>query len=210
MLHREAHSLLLVLRYRGKTLPSYSGLLFTLCLYSLAFGLTYDLCRDPRNPVAPLRRHSTAHSDDVTSVRFAPNSSSNGQAKLLSGSTDGLICISDANQEDEDEAVEYTGNWGCSVARAGWLHGSGSPRVWARSDMETVSLWSSEVHFNLSMGFILSTVLIIFQLDLLQNADRERLAHVHAALPWVTDYIVECHSSRRRGGAMHVFVGSSE
>lgn len=65
--------------------------------------------------------------------------------KLLSGSTDGLVSISDANQEDEEEAVENVGNWGCSVARAGWIRGSGAARVWARSDMETVSLWSDEV-----------------------------------------------------------------
>lgn len=106
------------------------------------------LCRDPRNPVAPLRRHSSTHSDDITSIKFSPQGSSE---ILLSASTDGLVCTSNPREEDEDEAGLHVGNWGCSVSKAGWMsrHGSATgstnPACWAASDMETLGLWSDEV-----------------------------------------------------------------
>lgn len=100
------------------------------------------LDRDPRNPVAPLRKHTSTHSDDITSVQFSPNSSSS--AVLLSASTDGLVALSNPNEDNEDEAVLNIGNWGCSVARAGWVE-NGDGLAWASSDMETLSLWNSEV-----------------------------------------------------------------
>lgn len=103
--------------------------------------------RDPRNPAVPLRAHTYTHSDDITAVHFlrSPQSSSIRNV-LLSISTDGLLCTSNADETDEDEAGLQVGNWNCSVAQAGWVHGrSGSPGVWASSDMETFSLWSGEV-----------------------------------------------------------------
>ncbi|KAH8113298.1 WD40 repeat-like protein [Phellopilus nigrolimitatus] len=144
---------------------------------------------DPRNPVAPLRRHSSTHSDDITAVHFAHSGST---AALLSASTDGLVCTSNPLEEDEDEASLSVGNWGCSISKAGWVHGGDSangPKVWAVSDMETISMWSDD-------------------LDIIQNVDRDRFAYPDAALPWVSDYIIDCHSSRR--GSFHVFTGSNE
>jgi WD40 repeat protein len=97
---------------------------------------------DTRSPGGALRSHSQTHSEDVATVRFAP-----GRRLLLSAGTDGLVCTSDPDQDDEDEAGVHVGNWGCSVARAGWIEGAqpGKPAVWAASDMETFSLWSEEV-----------------------------------------------------------------
>ncbi len=66
---------------------------------------------------------------------------------LLSASTDGLLCTSNPAEDDEDEAGLNVGNWGCSIAAAGWIGGEGSARAWARSDMETVSIWTGEVNF---------------------------------------------------------------
>ena len=97
--------------------------------------------RDPRSPVAPLRVHSSTHSDDITSLHFYRNGST-----LLSASSDGLVCTSNAEEADEDEAGVHVGNWGCSIAQAGWLHDrAGRPGVWASSDMETFSVWTGEV-----------------------------------------------------------------
>lgn len=104
--------------------------------------------RDPRNPAAPLRIHSYTHSDDITAVHFlrSPHAHSTPHNVLLSISSDGLISTSNADEADEDEAGLHVGNWGCSVAQAGWVHGrSGTPGVWASSDMETFSAWSGEV-----------------------------------------------------------------
>lgn len=104
--------------------------------------------RDPRSPAAPLRVHSYTHSDDITAVHFLRSShlTAGSQNVLLSISTDGLISTSNSDEADEDEAGLHVGNWGCSVAQAGWVHGrSGNPGVWASSDMETYSAWSGEV-----------------------------------------------------------------
>lgn len=98
--------------------------------------------RDPRNPAAPLRVHSSTHSDDITAVHFSKSQSN----VLLSASSDGLVCTSNADEDDEDEAGLHVGNVGSSVAQAGWINGTdGTPTVWAGSDMETFSTWSDEV-----------------------------------------------------------------
>lgn len=73
---------------------------------------------------------------------------------MLSASSDGLICTSDADQDDEDEAGLQVGNWGCSISQVGWIHSSSStgPKIWASSDMETFSTWTGEVRFAFSSG----------------------------------------------------------
>lgn len=111
--------------------------------------LTCLLLRDPRNPAAPLRSHSSTHSDDITAVHFlrpSLRSPSPDHRVILSCSSDGLVSTSNADEDDEDEAVMHVGNWGCSISQAGWItQNSLPPRVWAGSDMETFSTWSDEV-----------------------------------------------------------------
>ena len=56
--------------------------------------------------------------------------------------------MSNADEDDEDEAIIQVRNWGCSVSQTGWIHeqsGSKSASVWAASDMETFTIWTSEV-----------------------------------------------------------------
>ncbi|VDC06271.1 unnamed protein product [Peniophora sp. CBMAI 1063] len=140
---------------------------------------------DHRSPAAPLRSHASTHSDDVTALHF---SRSQGTARqVLSASSDGLLSLSNADEEDEDEAVVHVGNWGCSVAQAEWMpNGEGA---WASSDMETFSTWSAE-------------------LDPRANVDiREPSLHT-PQIEWVTDYLIGCHASER--GGMSLFVGSNE
>lgn len=146
---------------------------------------------DPRFPVVPLRSHSSTHSDDITALHFR-HERSPGEHKnmLLSVSSDGLVCTSDADEPDEDEAVLHVGNWGCSIAQAGWMSpgSNGSAAAWASSDMETFSVWSNEM-------------------DLVQDLDI-RSPSIHTPqLTWVTDYLIGCHRSARD---LHLFVGSNE
>ncbi|CCM03383.1 uncharacterized protein FIBRA_05513 [Fibroporia radiculosa] len=147
---------------------------------------------DPRNPAAPLRTHSSTHSDDITVVKFSRQSNS----VLLSASSDGLLCTSNAEEVDEDEAALHVGNWGCSIAQAGWiLKQNGSSSVWASSDMETMSIWSDE-------------------LDLVQDIDI-RLPSVHREdSTWVTDYVIGSHNHsnifREADNDLSLFVGSNE
>lgn len=105
---------------------------------------------DLRNPDKPLHRpHASTHSDDITVLKFRPTGLANAGAEnvLLSGSTDGLVCTSNADEDDEDEAGINVGNWTCSVSQAGWISAGPStgPKAWAASDMETFSLWNEEV-----------------------------------------------------------------
>lgn len=78
---------------------------------------TYTRCRDVRNSTAPTHISTSAHSDDITSLSYHPST----PHLLLSASTDGLLCTTDAREVDEDESTVDVGNWGCSVAKAGYV-----------------------------------------------------------------------------------------
>ncbi|TBU39158.1 WD40 repeat-like protein [Dichomitus squalens] len=154
---------------------------------------------DPRSPAAPLRTHSSTHADDITAVHFyrpsAFSTSGNGNV-LLSVSSDGLVCTSNAIESDEDEAGLHVGNWGCSIAQAGWLHDrAGRPGIWAASDMETFSVWTGE-------------------LDRLQDVDIRQPSVHRQDLTWVTDYLIGCHATANPLGEadndLCVFAGSNE
>lgn len=108
--------------------------------------------RDPRQPAVPIRTHSSTHSDDITTLSFHPSTFS--PPLLLSGSSDGLLSISNAKEDDEDETVIHVGAWGPSVSQSGWYtnpDNNTSLGIWAASDMETFSLWSDQVRKNLSL-----------------------------------------------------------
>ncbi|ORY28763.1 WD40-repeat-containing domain protein [Naematelia encephala] len=104
---------------------------------------------DMRNHKTPAYSHASTHSDDITHLSllpptssFLPSSSSFPSRLLLSTSTDGLVALSDLKEADEDEAVQAADNWGQSIAGAGcYLHRRGL-KVWARSDMDGVCVWS--------------------------------------------------------------------
>ncbi|KAH6915545.1 hypothetical protein BKA70DRAFT_1259249 [Coprinopsis sp. MPI-PUGE-AT-0042] len=168
---------------------------------------------DPRNASTPLRTHSQTHSDDITVVQFAPLGltiksplssdpsildselspiSSAASVGLLSASSDGLLSLSNANEDDEDEAVLVTSNWGCSIAQVGWI---GKEGIWASSDMETFSTWSCELEQRLNVNI--------------------RQPSLHGDLTWVTDYTITCHAAadeeaRMKRPLLSTFVGSNE
>lgn len=123
---------------------------------------------DTRKPSTPMYAHSSTHSDDITQLSFLPSlrsssylpplppssSSTNPTPSLLllSASTDGLVALSDAKQEDEEEAFYGAENLDGSVASAGTYvvdvkdEGKKDGRrkglsVWARSDMDSMGTW---------------------------------------------------------------------
>ena len=108
--------------------------------------------RDPRQPAVPLRVHSSTHSDDITTLSFHPEGDGTARRNIiLSGSSDGLLCTSYADEDDEEEAIVHVGNLGSSISQAGWIHGAnyGYPDqagIWAATDMETFSTWTREVY----------------------------------------------------------------
>ncbi|KAG8921692.1 hypothetical protein FRC01_000118, partial [Tulasnella sp. 417] len=107
---------------------------------------------DIRNPRTPLYQHESTHSDDITNLRFKPTSSpsSNENPILLSASTDGLICLSNAREQDEDEAGLHVGNWGKSVSKCDWMQNGSA--VWSASDMETFAVWDGEMNPTYDFG----------------------------------------------------------
>jgi WD repeat-containing protein 89 len=145
---------------------------------------------DPRQPAAPLRTHSSTHSDDITVIQFSPDTNI-----LLSASSDGLISLSNPEEDDEDEAVVQVANWGCSISQAAWIpSSSNTPRIWASSDMETFSIWSD-------------------QLDPIHSQDIRAPSLHTGQRTWVTDYLITCRSqsqSREGEESLSVFVGSNE
>lgn len=113
--------------------------------------------------------HSCTHSDDITAVHFLKSHAGRSYPNiLLSASTDGLLCTSNPDEDDEDEAGLHVGNWGCSVAQAGWIYGkTGSPGIWSSSDMETFGVWSSEVYT--SHNFDNACILIFYLIQARSN-----------------------------------------
>ena len=125
---------------------------------------------DARRPTVPIFSHTSTHSDDITSLHFHPTISN----RLLSASSDGLLTVTNTAEQDEDEAIEHVVNWGCSVAQAGWYHDG----VWAASDMETFSLWTSE-------------------LDKVSEPNFKEIAP-RVQYSWEPDYLIGCNRSRDR------------
>jgi WD repeat-containing protein 89 len=133
---------------------------------------------------------------------------------LLSVSTDGLVCTSNPDEDDEDEAGLNVGNWGCSIAQAGWVNGhSGSPGIWASSDMETFSTWSSEVSRK-STAIYATFLITLTQLDRILDIDIRHPTVHRQDLTWVTDYLIGCHNNavvpHNRDNDLSVFLGSNE
>ncbi|KAF8966452.1 WD40-repeat-containing domain protein [Flammula alnicola] len=145
---------------------------------------------DPRQPATPLRTHGSTHSDDVTALSFAPNKDpSTNHNIILSGSSDGLLCTSNADEDDEDEAAIQVGNWGCSISQAGWIQDD-SAAIWAASDMETFSTWRSDLDQLLSLDI--------------------RAPVLHNGRTWVTDYLITARSTSTCNPKLSIFTGSNE
>ncbi|KAK4144361.1 WD40-repeat-containing domain protein [Dichotomopilus funicola] len=91
---------------------------------------------DLRTPSNPRAQYNEGHSDDITTLTYSPTHPSH----LLSGSTDGLLNLTDTLVPDEDDAVLATFNHG-SVHRAGFL--VGTTEVFAASHDEKFALYDT-------------------------------------------------------------------
>jgi len=96
-----------------------------------------------RNPEKISVEFVESHNDDITQVQFHPTSPS----KLLTGSTDGLICNFDLNVFNEDEELISVINSCSSINKAGYF-GTNREYVYCLTHDETFSIWNaSEVHY---------------------------------------------------------------
>ncbi|KAL2199366.1 WD40-repeat-containing domain protein [Corynascus similis CBS 632.67] len=91
---------------------------------------------DLRSASAPRIQYNEGHSDDITELAY----NTSCPTHLLSGSTDGLLNLTDTLVADEDDAVRATFNHG-SVHRAGFL--PGATEVYAASHDEKFALYDT-------------------------------------------------------------------
>jgi len=85
--------------------------------YSQVYNIPKSL-RDPRQLIAPLYKHSSTHSDDITTISSHPAVWS---SLVLSGSSDDLLTIPNP---DEDEAMLHVRSWSISTSHADWYYSS--------------------------------------------------------------------------------------
>ncbi|MBW0533820.1 hypothetical protein O181_073535 [Austropuccinia psidii MF-1] len=90
------------------------------------------------NHKIPFSTYHQSHSNLITSTSFAPQSIHH----LLSASTDGLLVTYDIRISNEDDAIMSIANLGASIALTHW--NSDNQLIWAATDMETLSVWSSD------------------------------------------------------------------
>nr|OQO31334.1 hypothetical protein B0A51_02108 [Rachicladosporium sp. CCFEE 5018] len=75
------------------------------------------LIYDMRSPAQPIRSYAESHTDTITQLAWHPTQSN----LLLSGSTDGLVSIFDANIPEEEDALMQVLNPRSAVHCAGFL-----------------------------------------------------------------------------------------
>ncbi|QRW02060.1 WD40 repeat protein [Ceratobasidium sp. AG-Ba] len=131
---------------------------------------------------------------DVTQLEFHPTLGSGAPGGLLlSASADGLLALTSVDEPNEDEAVQYVGNWNTSIAHVGWTVrpeeiAGGDPmnfKVWAASDMQTLSVWSDELALEHDYGDLRRTKIPqTWESDYLINAQWFGYTH---AMPWETN-----------------------
>ncbi|XP_072169715.1 WD repeat-containing protein 89-like [Diadema setosum] len=85
-----------------------------------------------------LGTYKECHSDDITQVKFHPTKSSS----LATGSTDGLVCVFDTSQNNEEDALVTTLNSDSSVSRIGWC-GTNSEYLYCLTHTDTILIFDA-------------------------------------------------------------------
>ena len=73
-----------------------------------------------------------SHSDDITTLKFHES-----KKQLLSGSTDGLVCVYELDTLTDDDVVQIIKF--DSISTCGFI---GSDYIYATSHMESMGVWS--------------------------------------------------------------------
>lgn len=82
--------------------------------------------------------YSESHEDDITQVCFHPENAD----KLATGSTDGLVCVFDISQTNEEDALSLVLNSCSTVAKVGWI-GSDFSNIYCTTDIDTFHVWDT-------------------------------------------------------------------
>ncbi|CAF3372290.1 unnamed protein product [Rotaria socialis] len=98
-------------------------------------GISFWDLRAPINKQL-LGYYTESHSDDIIQVKFSRMNSN----KLLSGSTDGLVCVYDVSKPTEDDALEQVYNANGPVAKCGF---SQYNTIYAITASNAFFIWST-------------------------------------------------------------------
>ncbi|CAF2392314.1 unnamed protein product [Rotaria sp. Silwood2] len=79
--------------------------------------------------------YTESHSDDIIQIKFSRMNST----KLISGSTDGLVCLYDVSKSNEDDALEQVYNANGPVAKCGFAQDN---TVYATTASNAFFIWS--------------------------------------------------------------------
>ncbi|KYQ91926.1 WD40 repeat-containing protein [Tieghemostelium lacteum] len=91
----------------------------------------YDLVKK-----SVIRTFDSSHTEDITRVRFHPND----PTKIVSVSMDGLICLYDLNQADDEEAIISVLNGEFPLSSFGFF-GKNSEFIFTLSTQERLAIW---------------------------------------------------------------------
>ncbi|CAF0873849.1 unnamed protein product [Rotaria sp. Silwood1] len=80
--------------------------------------------------------YTESHSDDIIQVKFSRMNSN----KLISGSTDGLVCLYDVSKSNEDDALEQVYNANGPVAKCGFAQYN---TIYATTASNAFFIWST-------------------------------------------------------------------
>lgn len=86
--------------------------------------------------VSELCRFEECHSDDVTQIKYHPTQNT----AMISGSTDGLLCLYNLETFDEDDAL-YQVIKEDSISQIGYF-GAANEFIYCSTHIETLSLWA--------------------------------------------------------------------
>ncbi|KAJ3331567.1 WD repeat-containing protein 89, partial [Kappamyces sp. JEL0680] len=95
--------------------------------------LFYDVRASPSEAIATFNE---CHSDDVTQIQFHPSTPN----AMVSGSTDGLVCLYDLTSMNEDDSL-YQVIKENSVSKVGFF-GPAFEYLYCSTHIETLSLWT--------------------------------------------------------------------
>ncbi|CAF1322310.1 unnamed protein product [Rotaria magnacalcarata] len=115
-------------------------------------GISFWDLRVPINKQL-LGYYTESHSDDIIQVKFSRMNSS----KLISGSTDGLVCVYDVSKPTEDDALEQVYNANGPVAKCGFsqhntiyaITASNAFFIWSTSDENEQLLVQGDTDYDL-------------------------------------------------------------
>ncbi|KAK5109910.1 hypothetical protein LTR62_006399 [Meristemomyces frigidus] len=129
------------------------------------------LLYDTRNPTVPLRNYAESHTDSITQLAFHPVQ----RNVLLSGSTDGLVSLFDANQAEEEDALQQVLNPRSAVHAAGFL---AADQAWVLTTDEQFLLYPLQEPVEgvepppaTDFGDVRQKLDCMYVIDLLQPAD---------------------------------------